>query len=86
MTKGNQKEPLTPMSLRKRVGLTQREVAQRLDIRSQTVGGWEKGGVPHLPPSKMKKLCEVYNCTLDDLIEAFEGASTASSENPQETN
>lgn len=72
------KETLTAMSLRKRAGLTQREVAQRLDIRSQTVGIWEKGGVPHLPPSKMKKLCEAYNCTLDDLIEAFENVETAS--------
>ena len=72
------KEPLTPMSLRKRVGLTQREVAQRLDVRSQTIGLWEKGGVPHLPPSKMKKLCEAYECTLDDLIEAFEGVSATS--------
>lgn len=66
------------MSLRKRVGLTQREVAQRLDVRSQTIGLWEKGGVPHLPPSKMKKLCEAYECTLDDLIEAFEGVSATS--------
>nr|WP_237741517.1 helix-turn-helix transcriptional regulator [Anabaena sp. PCC 7108] len=60
------------MSLRKRVNLTQRKVAQELDIRTQTVGAWEKGGVPHLPPSKMKKLCDIYQCTLDDLIEAFE--------------
>lgn len=60
------------MSLRKRAGLTQRQVAQALDIQVQTVGTWEKGGIPHLPPSKVKKLCEVFNCTLDDLIVAFE--------------
>ena len=78
MKSENKKDPLTPMSLRKRAGLTQRQVAQRLDIRSQTVGTWEKGGVPHLPPSKMKKLCEAYNCTLDDLIEAFESVEVVS--------
>lgn len=72
MTEADKKEPLTPMSLRKRVGLTQRQVAQALDIQSQTVGSWEKGGIPHLTPSKMKKLCEVFDCTLDDLIEAYE--------------
>ena len=69
-------ELLTPMSLRKRAGLTQRQVAQALDIRSQTVGSWEKGVIPHLPPSKLKKMMEVYNCTLDELIEAFETSAT----------
>ncbi|AFY43643.1 helix-turn-helix transcriptional regulator [Nostoc sp. PCC 7107] len=77
MTEGEKREPLTPMSLRKRVGLTQRKVAQELDIRSQTVGDWEKGGVPHLTPSKMKRLCEIYQCSLDDLIEAFEMRNSA---------
>ncbi|RAM49462.1 MAG: XRE family transcriptional regulator [Hapalosiphonaceae cyanobacterium JJU2] len=63
---------LNPTSLRKRAGLSQRQVAQELDIRSQTVADWEKGRVPRLPPSKLKRLCEIYNCTLDDLIDAFE--------------
>ncbi|RAM49461.1 MAG: XRE family transcriptional regulator [Hapalosiphonaceae cyanobacterium JJU2] len=72
MTEAEKREHLTPMSLRKRAGLTQRQVAQALDIQTQTVGSWEKGGIPHLPPSKIKKLCEVFNCTLDELIEAYE--------------
>lgn len=70
------------MSLRKRAGLTQRQVAQALDIRVQTVGDWEKGGVPHLPLSKVKRMCEVYQCSLDELIEAFEGGSIGSNEEP----
>ena len=65
-------KPLTPTLLRQRTGLSQREVAQELDIRTQTVGSWEKGSVPHMPPSKWKRLCELYRCSLDDLIEAFE--------------
>lgn len=65
-------DPLTPMTLRKRAGLTQRQVAQALDIREQTVSAWERGGVPHLPPSKIKRMCEIYRCTIDELIEAFE--------------
>jgi transcriptional regulator with XRE-family HTH domain len=72
MTDKEKKEHLTPMALRKQAGLTQRQVAQALDIQTQTVGSWEKGGVPHLPPSKIKRLCEIFGCTLDDLIEAFE--------------
>jgi transcriptional regulator with XRE-family HTH domain len=71
------KEQLTPMSLRKAANLSQRQVAQALDIQTQTVGNWEKGRVPNLPPSKIKKLCEIFNCTLDDLIEAYEGASVS---------
>jgi transcriptional regulator with XRE-family HTH domain len=72
MTENEKKELLTPMSLRKRVGLTQRKIAQELDIRVQTVGEWEKGGIPRLIPSKMKRLCELYQCSMDELIEAFE--------------
>lgn len=35
---------------------------------------------PHLVPSKMKKLLEIYRCTLDDLIEAFESPRVEVSE------
>ena len=76
MSEELESEPLTPMSLRKRAGLTQRQVAQALDIQTQTVGKWEKGVIPHLPLSKVKKMMEVYNCTLDELIEAFETSAT----------
>lgn len=69
-----QSESITPMSLRKAANLSQRQVAQALDVQTQTVGKWEKGGIPNLPPSKIKKLCELFNCSLDDLIEAYEGS------------
>jgi transcriptional regulator with XRE-family HTH domain len=72
MTENETTEKLTPMSLRKRVGLTQRKVAEALDIRVQTVSSWERGGIPNLSPSKMKRLCELFECTIDDLIEAYE--------------
>ena len=78
MTKQTEKASLTPMSLRKKANLTQRQVAQAIDVQVQTVGGWEKGVTPHLPPSKYKKLCELYDCTLDELIEAFEGRQPSS--------
>lgn len=62
-----------PVQLRKRRNLTQRQVAQALDVRVQTVIAWEKGGViPHLPPSKTKKMMEIYQCSIDELIDAFE--------------
>jgi transcriptional regulator with XRE-family HTH domain len=66
---------MSALSLRKNAGLSQRQVAQELDVRPQTVGDWEKGGVPHLPPSRMKRLCEIYKCSIDDLIKVFETRS-----------
>lgn len=68
------KDQLTPMTLRKRVkGLTQRKVAQALDIREATVSEWERGiSTPRLPLSKVRVMMAIYECTLDELIEAFE--------------
>ena len=72
------KEPLSLMSLRKRANLSQRQVAQAIDVQTQTVGRWEQGSTPRLTPSQTKKLLEVFDCSLDDLIEAFETAKAAS--------
>jgi transcriptional regulator with XRE-family HTH domain len=68
---------LTPVLLRKRIPkLTQRRVAVALDVRESTVSEWERGiSKPHLLPSQLKKMMEVYKCDLDDIIEAFEGAT-----------
>ncbi len=68
-----QEDQLTPVKLRQRIGLTQRQVAQALDIRQSTVSDWERGiSIPNLPPSKIKLMLEIYQCSLDELIEAFE--------------
>jgi transcriptional regulator with XRE-family HTH domain len=68
-----EEDQLNPVKLRQRVGLTQRQVAQALDVRQSTVSDWERGiSVPNLPPSKVKLMLEIYQCTLDELIEAFE--------------
>ena len=68
---------LTPMKLRERVKLTQRQIAQALDVRQGTVSDWERGiSVPRLSPSKFKKMMEVYQCSVDELIEAFEDSVT----------
>lgn len=59
--------------LRLRAGLTQRAVSVALDVRENTVGDWERGNAePRLPLSKVRKLIELYQCTLDELIDAFE--------------
>lgn len=63
----------TPVTLRKSLGLTQTQLAQRLGIRQKTVSDWERGvSVPNLPLSKVKLMMQVFNLTLDELIEVFE--------------
>jgi transcriptional regulator with XRE-family HTH domain len=67
-------ECLTPMDLRKRIGLTQVQLAARLGKSPSTVAKWEaRSVIPKGTPSEIKRLCETYECTLDELIEAFEG-------------
>lgn len=67
-------QSLTAMQLRERVGLTQRQVAELLNCRQGTISDWERRrSVPHLPPSKIRILLAAYHCSLDELIEAFEG-------------
>jgi DNA-binding transcriptional regulator YiaG len=64
---------LTPATLRSRVGLSQQQVAEALDVRVNKIHAWEKGkSQPKLAPSQLKQMMLVYQCTLDELIAAFE--------------
>lgn len=61
------------MDLRKRVGLTQVQLANKIGKSPSTVAKWEaRDVVPKGTPSEIKKLCEAYQCTIEELIEAFE--------------
>jgi transcriptional regulator with XRE-family HTH domain len=54
--------------LRMRAGLTQQEVANRLDVNPSTITHWEKGrNFPAV--SRLPKLAELYGCTVDELLE-----------------
>ena len=65
---------LTPADLRQRTGLTQVHFAILIGKSPSTVAKWEARSVlPRGTPSEIKRLCEAYRCTLDELIEAFEG-------------
>lgn len=67
-------ERLTPMKLRQRTGLTQVQFAIKVGKSPSTITKWEAGEfVPRLKPSEIKSLMEAYECTLEELIEAFEG-------------
>ncbi|NER78971.1 MAG: helix-turn-helix transcriptional regulator [Leptolyngbya sp. SIO1D8] len=60
------------MDLRERVKLKQQDLAYRLGKRQATISAWENGGVPHLKPSEFKAMLDVLQCTVDELVAAFE--------------
>ncbi len=58
--------------LRERAGLTQRQISIGMDVTVTTVSQWETGARrPRLFPEQTKKLLQILNCTLDELVEAF---------------
>ena len=65
------KEPLTLGKLRQRANLTQRQLADILDITIKTVSSWERGVVePRLTFAEAKKMMEVIQCSYEELVEA----------------
>ncbi len=64
------KQVLTPVLLRKRVKLTQRQVSDLLGVRESTISEWERGiSSPHL--LLVPKIMQIYDCTADEVIHAF---------------
>jgi transcriptional regulator with XRE-family HTH domain len=67
-------DQLSPMELRKRSGMTQVELAAALGKSPSTIAKWEaRDWVPKLTPSETLRLVTLCKCTLEELIEAFEG-------------
>jgi DNA-binding transcriptional regulator YiaG len=64
---------LTPIGLREVAGLTQTQIAAELGLTVRTINDWEeKRSQPKLVPSQFKHLMLAYQCTLDELVAAFE--------------
>ncbi len=64
---------LTPLSLREVAGLTKVQLAAELGISVRMINDWEQNrSQPKLIPSQLKQMMSVYQCTLDELIAAFE--------------
>jgi DNA-binding transcriptional regulator YiaG len=64
---------VTPLHLREVAGLTKVQLAVELGMSVRTIDSWEqKRSQPKLVPSQLKQMMSVYQCTLDELIAAFE--------------
>ena len=59
--------------LRKKAGLTQRQLAEKTKVTVTTISNWETGvSKPLFNPSRMLILCKTLNCTLEELAIATE--------------
>lgn len=68
----SEEKPITFTYLRKRAGLTQREISIAMDVTVTTVSQWETGARrPRLFPEQIQKLLQVLDCTLEEFVEAF---------------
>ena len=54
-------------TLRKAAGISQEQLAERLDVSRQAVSKWETdGGYPEI--DKIIALCDLFGCTMDELV------------------
>ena len=61
-------------NLRKRLHLTQREVAKAVGVDDQTISNWEQGkSKPKLDPAQTFALCKVLQYSLEELASAILG-------------
>jgi DNA-binding transcriptional regulator YiaG len=73
LTTSNVHAGVTPIELREVAGLTKIQLAAQLGLSVRTINDWEqKRSQPKLVPSQLKQMMLVYQCTLDELIAAFE--------------
>jgi transcriptional regulator with XRE-family HTH domain len=63
-------KPVSRISqLREQAGLTQLELSQLLNVTENTVANWEKGRSSLEWIERVIKLCRLFNCIPEDLIE-----------------
>ena len=59
---------------RESLNVTQRQIANELDVTVTTVQNWEAGRhIPKLYPKQMKALCALLKFTVDDLADWQDG-------------
>lgn len=71
MTEGSTEQSF--VKIRKKAGLTQRQVAEAIGVTVTTVSSWETGTKePRLDFIQTRSLMELFHCSIDDLAEALE--------------
>ena len=58
-------------NLRKAKGMSQEELAEKLDVSRQAVSKWETGETSP-ETEKIIMICDVFDCTMDDLIKSYD--------------
>jgi DNA-binding transcriptional regulator YiaG len=72
----NEATGVTFVELRKRAGVTQKQLADALSVSETTVRNWEHGREePRLFVWQVKLLCQNLGCSLDDLPDRFKQQS-----------
>ena len=80
----NNNDRLTLAQLRQRAGLTQRKLADILDVTVKTVSAWERGEhEPYLTLTQTKRLVDGLQCSLDELIVATGRQSSTGEDEPR---
>ena len=54
-------------NLRIKAGMTQQELADKLEVNQAAVSRWENGDNPPLPKYQ-KKICRLFGCTAEELL------------------
>jgi transcriptional regulator with XRE-family HTH domain len=61
---------VTPVWIRKRAGLTQRQASDHIGVRESTISEWERGiSAPSV--LLVPKIMEAYRCTAEEIVQAF---------------
>ena len=55
------------IKLRKKHGLSQEDLANKLNVSRQSVSKWESNNT-YPETDKIVQICNIFNCSMDDLI------------------
>jgi transcriptional regulator with XRE-family HTH domain len=72
---------------RRKKGIRQEDLANALLVSPQTVSAWETGrNIPRLNPHQTQILCDMLECSLSEIAQAFaqtQALDSPNSENPK---